>query len=116
MLTIATPRQCADSSIRKAAKIASIVFASEQWIYYLPKRGGGGVPDHIELEDTIRYLLRSIIENGNISTGRISVEKDELSGYTIHLEIGTLSQEELDSLDEVQKDLVKEILDGIDVE
>jgi len=105
-MSIITPEKSAEFNIGNAARLAAVVFDAAQWTYF-----DIGVPDHEELESTIRDLLRNMNETDNISTGRISIEKDELSGYTIHLEIGTLSEEEFDALDIVPKNILEGALE-----
>ncbi len=110
MIQESTPNEYANSIIEKAARRASIIFTSELWTY--SEKDGDVVPGKNTLKETILELIHRISDSDTISTGRISLEKDELAGgYAIHLEIGTLSQEEMDALDTVPRNILEEALE-----
>ena len=99
MLQKLTPKQSADHHINTASRLASIIFAAEQWTYSDVGYSDGKVPDAQDIEDKIRDLINGLNnEYGNISSGRISIEADEWVGYRVRLEIGSLTDEEFDSV------------------
>lgn len=100
MLQVLHGKEAADAAITIAARRASIVFAAEQWTYNTWDYDIGSIATAEDIEDTIRALVRSINGGDFSSSGRISVVKDELVGYSINLEIGSISEEEMGSLDD----------------
>lgn len=92
---INTDKVTSDKHIEEAAKRAALVFDAENWTY--SDGAGDYIPNVGVLKDTIRELLDIITvgSEGSVSTGRIFIQPDELVGYSIQLEIGSLTEEEL---------------------
>ena len=95
---INTDKINADTNISEAARRAALVFEKENWTY--SDGAGNYVPNIGAIKETISELLGIItIGDGNaVSTGRIFIQPDELVGYSIQLEIGSLTEIELHSV------------------
>ena len=104
MLRVLHGKEAADASISVAAKRASIVFAAEQWTYSTWGYDISSVATAKEIEDNIRRLIKTLNGGDFSSSGRISIVKDELVGYSINLEVGSISEEEIGSLNEDKED------------
>ena len=104
MLQVLHGKEAADAAISIAARRASIVFAAEQWTYSLGLYAENNIADAGDIEDNIRGLISTLNGGDFMSSGRISVVKDELVGYSINLEVGSISKEEMGSLNDEKED------------
>ncbi len=95
---INTDKVTADRNIKEAARRAALVFEEENWTY--SDGAGNYVPNIGAIKETIRDLIDiiNIGDRGAASTGRIFIQPDDLVGYSIQLEIGSLTEEELCSV------------------
>ena len=85
-------------SLKEIAKRAAVVFAAEGWTWGFPKQDA--VPNAVEIEKTLRYLVGCAKSAGTYtgSTGRLTVEEDELSFVRVTLQLGQISREEWEIL------------------